>query len=157
MIETVEVTGRQRKRWHKKINPIWWFLNEDEQRVIDGTADWYHPEWPHWRRWFYWNVFRNPLQNFRCHVIGVQDRNYKVTGKAPAMTIQRDDLTPAEYGLQWAVLRIDGWLWLPFVSFAGKRLVLQLGWALRSAAFQGYGLRGTPNFRLFGATVCLRR
>jgi hypothetical protein len=113
MIETVEVTGRQRKRWHKKINPIWWFLNEDEQRVDDGTADWYHPEWPHWRRWFYWNVFRNPLQNFRCHVIGVQDRNYKVTGKVPAMTIQRDDLTPAEYGLQWAVLRLAGWLWLP--------------------------------------------
>jgi hypothetical protein len=68
MIETVEVTGRQRKLWCKKINPIWWFLNDDEQRVDDGTADWYHPEWPDWRRWFYWNVFRNPLQNFRCQL-----------------------------------------------------------------------------------------
>lgn len=59
MIETVKVTGRQPKPWHKKTNPVWWFLNGDEQ---PGTVDWYHPEWPHWRRWLYWNVFRNPLQ-----------------------------------------------------------------------------------------------
>ena len=34
---------------------------------------------------FYWNFLRNPLQNFRCFVIGVQDRNYTVTGRAPVM------------------------------------------------------------------------
>lgn len=127
MIETVEVTGRLRRPLSKKLNPIWWFLNDDEQRVDDGTADWYHPEWPAWRRYFYWNFLRNPLMNFRNYVIGVADRNYKVTGRASAMTIQRDDLTPAEFGWQWSIIRLK-WLVLPFVSYSGKRLVLQLGW-----------------------------
>jgi hypothetical protein len=82
VIETVEVTGRLRRPLSKKLNPIWWFLNDDEQRVDDGTADWYHPEWPAWRRYFYWNFLRNPLMNLRNYVIGVADRNYKVTRRA---------------------------------------------------------------------------
>jgi hypothetical protein len=127
MIETVEVTGRTRKPTRKKLNLVWWLQNDDEQRVDDGTADWYHPEWPHWRRYFYWNFLRNPLMNFRNYVIGVGDRNYKVTGRKPAMTIQRDDLRPAQYGWHWAALRLR-WIVLPFVSYSGKRLVIQFGW-----------------------------
>jgi hypothetical protein len=43
-------------------------------------------------------------QNFRAVVIGVGDRNYKVIGKAPVLTVQRDDLDPSETGWQWCVI-----------------------------------------------------
>lgn len=116
------ITGRMKKPAVKKLNPIWWFGNDDEQQ----TADWYHPEWPRWRRDFYWNFLRNPLQNFRCFVIGVQDRNYTVTGRAPVMTVQRDDLGPPERGFQWCV--IHTLIPLGFLSYSGKHVVWYIGW-----------------------------
>src|SRR5262245_25591988 len=116
------ITGRMKKPAVKKLNPIWWFGNDDEQQ----TADWYHPEWPRWRRDFYWNFLRNPLQNFRCFVIGVQDRNYTVTGCAPVMTVQRDDLGPPERGFQWCV--IHTLIPLGFLSYSGKHVVWYIGW-----------------------------
>ena len=125
MIETVEFTGRTPKPLWKKINPIWWFGNEGEQTV--DQAPWYKPN-NHWIvRFLFWNFLRNPLMNFRNYVIGVGDRNYKVTGKVPAMTIQRDDLSPPELGWQWSVIHLR-WLVLPFFSYCGKRLVVQFGW-----------------------------
>ena len=31
---TVEqIYGRTRKSWYLKINPVWWFMNDDEQTV----------------------------------------------------------------------------------------------------------------------------
>ena len=116
------ITGRMKKPAVKKLNPIWWFGNDDEQQ----TADWYHPEWPRWRRDFYWSFLRNPLQNFRCLVIGVQDRNYTVTGRAPVMTVQRDDLGPPERGFQWCV--IHTLIPLGFLSYSGKHVVWYIGW-----------------------------
>jgi hypothetical protein len=116
------ITGRMKKPAVKKLNPIWWFGNDDEQQ----TADWYHPEWPRWRRDFYWNFLRNPLQNFRCFVIGVEDRNYTVTGRAPVMTVQRDDLGPPERGFQWCV--IYTLIPLGFLSYSGKHVVWYIGW-----------------------------
>jgi hypothetical protein len=124
---TVEqIYGRTRKSWYLKINPVWWFMNDDEQTV--DLADWYHPEWPYWRRWLYWNGFRNPLQNFRAYVVGVSDKNYSVRGREPAMTVQRNDLVPAEYGYQWCVL-YGGELWVPrlFLSYSGKSVVWYVG------------------------------
>jgi hypothetical protein len=116
------VSGRVPISILKKINPLWWFQNETEQ-TVDHAPD-YHPEWPYWRRWLVWNVVRNPLQNFRCFVIGVQDRNYTVTGKAPVGTVQRDDI--GEIGWQWSVI----WLAfpLPFVSYSGRRVIWYVGW-----------------------------
>src|SRR5215475_4724209 len=123
MTELRPITGRTRKPLSKKLNPIWWFQNDDEEQ----TGPWYKPEWPQWRRDFYWNFLRNPLQNFRCYVVGVQDRNYSVWGRAPVMTVQRNDLQPPESGFQWCVLAI-GLLRLPFVSYSGRRVVWYAGW-----------------------------
>jgi hypothetical protein len=88
------ITGRTRKPLSKKLNPIWWFQNDDEEQ----TAPWYKPEWPQWRRDFYWNFLRNPLQNFRCYVVGVQDRNYSVWGRKPVMTVQRSRMAASPCG-----------------------------------------------------------
>jgi len=101
-------------------------MNDDEQTA--DPADWYHPEWPCWRRWLYWNVFRNPLQNFRAYVVGASDKNYWVRGREPVMTVQRNDLVPPEYGYQWCVL-YGGELWVPrlFLSYSGKSFVWYVG------------------------------
>jgi hypothetical protein len=121
-----QIYGRTRKSWYLKINPIWWFTNDDEQTV--DLADWYHPEWPYWRRGLYWNVFRNPLQNFRAYVAGVSDKNYWVRGREPVMAVQRNDLVPPESGYQWCVL-YGGELWVPrlFLSYSGKSVVWYVG------------------------------
>lgn len=127
MTESYTWTGRVRKPWWKKINPIWWFMNDDNQTVDQAT--WYHPEWPHWRRWLVWNVFRNPTQNFSSFVVGIQDKNYTVTGKAPVLTTQRNDLQPPELGYQWCYSH-GGELWIPrpFISYSGKHVVWYVGW-----------------------------
>jgi hypothetical protein len=126
MGESVELTGRARYPLSKKLNPIWWFLNDVEQTVDE--APWYLPDRPYWWRWVCWNAFRNPLQNFRCFVVGVQDKNYTVSGKTPVLCVQRNDLDPPERGWQWCYLH-SGDLWVPrvFVSYSGKRVVWYLG------------------------------
>ena len=98
-------------------------MNDDNQTV--DQAPWYHPEWSYRRRWWTWNVIRNPLQNFRSFVIGVQDRNYTVTGKAP-ICVQRDDLVPPQLGWQWSVIHLL--IPRPFVSYSGKSVVWYAGW-----------------------------
>jgi hypothetical protein len=127
MAETAVITGRVAIPLSKKLNPLWWFKNDAEQRLNDGTTDWYMPGKPEWLRSFFWE-FRNPLQNFRAFVVGVQDRNYSVTGRAPVMTAQRNDLQPPEHGWQWCVISLSGWFPLPYVSYSGKRVVWYFGW-----------------------------
>jgi len=135
--EAFEFTNRVKKPLYKKLNPIWWFQNDNEQTVEE--APWYHPEWSQARRYIYWNFFRNPLQNFRCFVVGVEDRNYIVVGKPPVLTVQRDDLQPPETGWQWSVIKT--FIPLGFVSYAGNRFVFYVGW-------QPTGIFGTKlNFK----------
>jgi hypothetical protein len=57
-------------------------------------------------------------------VVGVQDCNYTVIGRAPVMTVQRNDIN--EHGWQWCVIRLG--LGLPFVSYSGKHAVWYAGW-----------------------------
>ena len=126
MIESVAVTGRTSQPFRKKLNPVWWLLNDGEQTV--DQAPWYKSDYPWLIRYLFWNFLRNPMMNFRNYVIGVGDRNYKVLGKRPAMTIQRDDLCPPELGLQWSIIQLNCGIILPFFSYCGKRLVIQCGW-----------------------------
>jgi hypothetical protein len=125
VIESYTFTGRTLKPTALKRNPIHWFGNTEEQQL----PDWYRPAWSQWRRRLYWYYLRNPLQNFRCYVLGVQDRNYTVTGRAPVPTVQRDDLVPPERGWQWCVLN-GGTLRLPlpFVSYCGRHVTWYRGW-----------------------------
>jgi hypothetical protein len=137
-----------RAPWYKKLNPIWWFGNDTEETVDEAT--WYRPEWPRWRRWLYWNVFRNPTQNFRSFVLGVQDKNYTATGRAPVLTVQRDDLDPPESGWQWCVLH-GGDLFVPraFLCYCGS-IIFYVGW--QPTGFFGAKL----NFRRKAASSCRR-
>jgi hypothetical protein len=123
---TLEYTDREKVPLSKKLNPAWWFGNDTEQAVEQAT--WYHPEWPEWRRRAMWNL-RNPLQNFRAYVIGVQDRNYTVDvvkGNPDPNVVQRDDV--GELGWQVSTLKFDSGLKLPWVSYSGEHIVWQFGW-----------------------------
>lgn len=58
---------------YNKLNPLWWFQNSDKPLA----PSWYKPDWPEWRRQFYWKYFRNPLHNFTWYIIGIADDKYK--------------------------------------------------------------------------------
>ena len=131
-------TGRVRVSIWKKLNPVWWFQNDFEQTLEE--APWYEPDRPQWLRECMWN-FRNPLRNFFAVVIGVQDRNYTVCGKAPIDVIQRDDMSPPEIGLrdgwQYSFIYLYPWLVLPFISYSGRWVIWYAGWGQDG----GFGLK----------------
>ncbi len=117
------VTGRHPVSVLLKLNPLWWFGNDSEQTV--DQAPWYMPDAPEPLRRLAWQ-FRNPFQNFRSYVMGVQDQNYRVTGRSPVTLVQRNDLTPPEKGWQWSVINTP--IPLPFVSYSGSNVVWYAGW-----------------------------
>ena len=123
---THRFSDREKIRLSIKLNPLWWLGNDTEQTV--HQADWYHRDWPEWRRSLGW-ALRNPLQNFRAFVIGVQDRNYEVEvvyGNFDPQVVQRNDV--GEYGYQVIKLKFKCGVQLPFVSYSGKRVVWYAGW-----------------------------
>ena len=143
----LEHTDRELVPLSKKLNPIWWFGNDTEQKVTDEDAQWYMRGTPEWLRKTMWNL-RNPLQNFRSYVLGVQDRNYTVWvdyGNPDPNVVQRDDV--GEKGWQLARLKFKSGLQLPWVCYTGDRVVFQLGW--QPSGF--FGLKFT--LRL-GMTAC---
>ena len=82
---THRFSDREKIRLSIKLNPLWWLGNDTEQTV--DQAEWYHQDWPEWRRSLGW-ALRNPLQNFRAFVIGVQDRNYEVEVVTGILTLK---------------------------------------------------------------------
>ena len=145
--ESYTFSGRQPVSIWKKINPIWWFGNDTEQTLAE--ASWYMPNSPTWLRYLEWS-FRNPLQNFRCFVVGVQDRNYTVTGKVPVLTVQRNDLSPPETGFQYCWLRFP--IPLGFISYSGKTATWYVGW--QPSGFFGVKAEGTAAYLIIAIVVC---
>jgi hypothetical protein len=121
-VEEVLVGGRRKFPLYKKLNLVWWFLNEYETT----PPDWYHPEQSFLLRLPSWYL-RNPFQNAGNYVFGVCDRNFTVRGVTPAMWISRDDLDPPCTGFKWSIISL-GCLRLPFVSCAGGRFLAYAGW-----------------------------
>lgn len=105
-IETVKMTDRVSIPWTKKINPIWWLQGPDGWNVPEfnnGTP--YLPDVTNvWLRRFYWFICRNPLMNFVGFVVGVEDKNYSVTGSAPVLRTTGRDCEPPQTGWRWAIL-----------------------------------------------------
>ena len=119
---TASVTGRVPQPIWKKLNPVWWFLNDDEP----DPPDWQLPGKPFIIRQFSWYL-RNPLQNFGKYVLGVGDRNYTVVGTAPVYATFWSDIDPAKTGWKISTIRFDG-LRLPFVSYEDEYLIWYAGW-----------------------------
>ena len=107
--------------WTTKINPIWWFQNDE------GIDPSYQPDWPHWKRAIYW-WFRNPMWNFFKYVVGVEDRELTVTGTAPVfLPYWEGGPQEGQSPFKWSVIR-TGWLILPFVSYSSAHTTLYAGW-----------------------------
>lgn len=143
-IATGEVTGRTQKPLSKKLNPLWWFGNEDNQNVgtmtsaVGDTAPWFHgadptvkgwmgPTWPQWRRYLQWNFTRNPLNNFDSYVIGAQDQNYTVDvikGDPSPTLHERDDV--GEACVQIDTLNLKDGRKLPWFSYVQSAKDLNL-------------------------------
>lgn len=98
--------------WKKKLNPLWWFQNEDDPLPPAGSTP---------LRW----ALRNPLHNFTFYVIGMADRPFTRFGNAPREVFQAD--------WTWAVLFSAWGLPLPFLSYLDRsgRFKFYLGWRER--------------------------
>lgn len=138
-IETKQVTGRVLVPWVKKINPWWWLWND-----LDQIPDqWYMPGEGYWKRQFFW-WWRNPFANFVGFVVGVNDRNYEITGTAPVEHATKWDTL--EHGWHWSVIRLK-YLRLPFVSYSGEWVLWYVGWRYSG----GFGVKLNGGHKLPGA------
>lgn len=144
--ETMQMEGRELIPWTKKINPIWWLQGPDGWTVPSiNNGQPYLPDVTNvYLRRFYWFVCRNPLMNFVGFVIGVEDRNYSVTGSVPVLRTTGRDCDPPQLGWRWAVLSPGRRARLPYVSYWGpvpltnQKLEFYLGWRPASG---GFGLK----------------
>ena len=120
--QTASVTGRVRQPIWIKLNPVWWFLNDDEP----DPPEWQLPGKPFVLRQLSWYL-RNPLHNFGKYVLGVRDRNYTVVGAAPVYATIWSDVDPAKTGWRVSTIYLDG-LRLPFVSYENDSVIWYAGW-----------------------------
>lgn len=145
-VETVQMTDRVKIPWTTKINPIWWLHGPDgwEVPTVNNGTPYLSDVTDVWLRRFYWFFCRNPLMNFVGFVIGVEDRNYSVTGSAPVLRTTGRDCDPQQLGWRWAFLRVNRIIHLPYVSywgrllFASRNVEFYLGWRPHSG---GFGLK----------------
>lgn len=146
MIETVSITDHKPiLPWTKKLNPIWWLQGPDgwdvpEYNTSKGETLPYLPNVKNvYLRRLVWFGFRNPLMNFVGFIIGVEDKNYTVTGTAPVLATTGRDTTPQQEGFRWAILHVNWWRHLPFISYYRKGVVeFYFGWRPASG---GFGLK----------------
>lgn len=141
--ETVQMEGRVLIPWTKKINLLWWLQGSDGWTVpeLNNGAPYLPNVTNVWLRRFYWFVCRNPLMNFVGFVIGVEDRNYSVTGSYPVLRTTGRDCVPEQIGWRRASLRVNRMIRLPYVSYWGnligtsRSVEFYLGWRPASGGF----------------------
>ena len=105
----------------KRFNPIWWVKNDDD---FPPPAD-YRPKLKAgaWRDFNWW--CRNPFTNFTNYVIGLEDRDFTLTGRYP------DHVGNPNGGWNWTFIHYK-WVRLPFISYTHKfkrtEFNFYLGW-----------------------------
>jgi hypothetical protein len=120
--QTISVSGRVKLPIWKKLNPVWWFLNEDDP----DPPEWQLSGMPYIIRQLSWYV-RNPLHNFSKYVLGVSDRNYTVIGTAPVYAATWSDVYPGKTGWKQSTIHL-GKLRLPYISYDGEYVLWYAGW-----------------------------
>jgi hypothetical protein len=119
---SASVTGRIPQPLWKKLNPVWWVLNDDEP----DPPDWQLPGKPYLLRQLSWYV-RNPFQNFGKYVLGVCDRNYTVVGSPPVYSTTWSDIDTSMTGWKVSTINVGG-LRLPFVAYESEHVIWYAGW-----------------------------
>jgi hypothetical protein len=128
MIEIITVVNRTPQPLGRKMNPLWWFMNDFEPR----PPDWYRPGKP--LRSLFWYL-RNPFQNAGRYVLGVADRTYTVTGEWPVMETVWEDVRwfdfphlKPRHGWKRASLKLENGRTLPWLSYSTPRWLAYWGW-----------------------------
>lgn len=143
-VETVRMTDRVAIPWTTKVNPLWWLHGPDGWTVPEiNNGQPYLPDVTNvWLRRFYWFICRNPLMNFVGFVLGVEDKNFSVTGSSPVLRTTGRDCEPQQLGWRWALITtpisvaamvvalllaagawfLSPWMW-PMAAFAALRTV----------------------------------
>lgn len=103
--------------FYDKLNPVWWFKNQDNPE----PPDWYKPDDKH--RKLKWS-FRNPMHNFNFYVIGVADKKFSRSGRFP------DRNSDPRGGWDFEFSRYK-FLWFPFVSYHRRKFDFYFGWRER--------------------------
>jgi hypothetical protein len=140
-MSALEITGRTRKPWSKKINPVWWLLNDDDPRPPRA----YMPDKPSWWRQAAWWL-RNPFHNLFFYVIGVADRDYTVVGEEPLRAVDWIDARQhgiERHGFKYSVIHLRCGLRLPCVSYAGRWVKWYVGWRWFGAFGAKFNLLGS--------------
>ena len=136
MIETVAVTDHVPVTpWTKKLNPLWWLQGPDGWTVpaVNNGAPYLPSISATWLRRLIWFGIRNPGMNFVGFIVGVEDRNYTVTGVAPALASTGRDC--GQEGWRWSVINLK-YVKLPFVSYYKNGFIeFYLGWRPASGGF----------------------
>jgi hypothetical protein len=127
-----EMLWKELQAWYNKLNPIWWFLNDDEPY----PPAWYLPGKPSWLRFPAWYI-RNPMSNFADYVIGVwclRSQLHCHRHCALYATTWNNLPNPLPLGFKWSVIHTA--IPLPFVSYTGKRVLwvrrMAENWELRA-------------------------
>lgn len=112
--------------WLTKINPIYWFLNDDDQ----WPESWYNPDSAF--RVITW-YFRNPVHNLFFYVIGIADKKkeFIIEGRFPGQVFAPD---PNKWN--WTIIKYK-WMRFPFISY--------IGWC---KFYAGWRERGNLGFKL---------
>jgi len=102
----------------KKLNPIWWFLNDhDKKAPIDFRPGSYGI-----LRELLW-LLRNPLHNFTFFIIGISDKPFVIRGLFPSNVFNPNG------GWKYHFV-IYKKLKLPFISYCNK-VQFYIGWRER--------------------------
>src|SRR5215813_11658107 len=138
MTQTVTMTDRVAVPGKYKLNPIWWLQcggpgSTFTAPTINNGAPYLPNIKIQWLRNLLW-WFRNPCGNFVGFIIGLEDKNYTVTGSDDVLKNTGRDCVPPVMGWRWAVLRY-GWGIYPFVNYYSGKVEAYLGWRPSSGGF----------------------
>lgn len=133
----------------KKLNPIWWFRNDDEPI----PPDWYRAKvwtWVALKRWIPnwnwlamflifagWFFYRNPLHNFMHYWLGFRSRQH-LTNYTGNIWNEKSE---------WNIV-------LPFISYRKGNVERYIGWRdriVRRLERRGEGIRRRGAYRAYAA------
>lgn len=141
----LQVSGRKKISFWRKINPFWWITNDWDP----VPPMWYMPLHKNLIRTVMW-WFRNPFHNFGRYVLGVGDRNYKFVYTRADGYIHRINPDGGHedvlVGWECGYIELQGGARLPWIaygSFGPPTTKFYMGWQPTGFAglkFNGYAI-----------------
>lgn len=126
-----EFTQHPGNYWYPIHLPSWaWLWDNDHDGARGDKRGWYTMEWnPHWPDWlkhYFWLAFRNPANNFKRHILGVDLRKCDIELLAGNFKV-RDD----QQNKGWQFVSLGGFRYHLYLvkeyGDSGRALVIQLG------------------------------